>query len=247
MNILDKKNILITGCNRGIGLSTMRLCASFGANIWAHARTYNEDFEHSCSSIGKEFHVDIVPVYFDLADKEKMLEAVKLIRASKAPINGLISNAGITHNSFFQMTSKANLQENLDINFIGPYILTQYIIKLMMRNGGGSIVSIASSAAIDANMGRSAYGASKAAILTATKSLSREVGEYGVRANSLAPGITQTEMLESMSEDTIEETVNSTSLKRCGKPSEIASVAAFLISDMSSYITGQTFRVDGGM
>jgi 3-oxoacyl-[acyl-carrier protein] reductase len=247
MKILDKKNILITGCNRGIGMSTMRVCASFGANIWAHARTYNKDFEDFCASISKEFHVEVVPVYFDLANQEKMLEAVKLIRSSKVPINGLINNAGITHNSFFQMTSKANLQENLDINFIAPYILTQYIIKLMMRGGGGSIVSISSSAAIDANMGRSAYGASKAALLTATKSLSREVGEYGIRANILAPGITQTEMLESMSEDTIKKTFNSTSLKRCGSPSEIASVAAFLISDMSSYITGQTFRVDGGM
>ena len=118
MNILDKKNILITGCNRGIGLSTMRLCASFGANIWAHARTYNEDFEHSCSSIGKEFHVDIVPVYFDLADKEKMLEAVKLIRASKAPINGLISNAGITHNSFFQMTHEVLLANDLYLQYL---------------------------------------------------------------------------------------------------------------------------------
>ena len=140
-----------------------------------------------------------------------------------------------------------NLRENLEVNFIGPFILTQYITKLMVRNGGGSIVSIASSAAIDGNSGRSAYGASKAALLTATKALSREVGVSGIRSNTIAPGITETEMLSSMSAETIMETAESTALKRCGMPHEIASVAAFLISDMSSYITGQTLRVDGGM
>ena len=140
-----------------------------------------------------------------------------------------------------------DLREIIEVIFIGPYVLTQYISKLMIRNGEGSIVSIASSAAIDGNSGRSAYGASKAALLTATKALSREVGISGIRANTIAPGITETEMLMSMSEDTINETAESTCLNRCGSPHEIANVAAFLISDMSSYITGQTLRVDGGM
>lgn len=247
MKMLSGKNILITGCARGIGKSMLEVCAKHGANIWANARSPDDNFENYCSSISERYNVTLAPVYFDITNKEEIINIIKKIRASDMPINGLINNAGITYNSVFQMSSEMNLRENMEVNFIGPYILTQYIAKLMIRNGGGSIVSIASSAAIDGNAGRSAYGASKAALSTATKSLSREVGISGIRSNTIAPGITETEMLSSMSTETINETAESTALKRCGLPHEIASVAAFLISDMSSYITGQTLRVDGGM
>lgn len=247
MEMLSGKNILITGCARGIGKSMVEVCAKYGANIWANARSPNKNFDNYCKSISELYSVSVIPAYFDLTNKIEIVNSVKMIRASDIPINGLINNAGITYNSLFQMSSEMNLRENLDVNFIGPFILTQYIIKLMVRNGGGSIVSVASSAAIDGNSGRSAYGASKAALLTATKALSREVGVSGIRSNTIAPGITETDMLSSMSAETIMETAESTALKRCGMPDEIASVAAFLISDMSSYITGQTLRVDGGM
>lgn len=247
MKMLAGKNILITGCARGIGKSTLEVCAQYGSNIWANARNYTDGFENLCKALSKKYDVRITPIYFDLTEKNEIIDAVKKIRSSDMPINGLINNAGITYNSVFQMSSEKDLRENIEVNFIGPYVLTQYISKLMIRNGEGSIVSIASSAAIDGNSGRSAYGASKAALLTATKALSREVGISGIRANTIAPGITETEMLMSMSEDTINETAESTCLNRCGSPHEIANVAAFLISDMSSYITGQTLRVDGGM
>ena len=247
MGMLSGKNILITGCARGIGKSMVEVCAKHGANIWANARSPNENFDNYCKSISEQYGVSVIPAYFDLTSKTEIIDSVKMIRAADSPINGLINNAGITYNSLFQMSSEMNLRENLDVNFIGPFILTQYITKLMVRNGSGSIVSIASSAAIDGNSGRSAYGASKAALLTAMKALSREVGVSGIRSNTIAPGITETEMLSSMSAETIMETAESTALKRCGMPHEIASVAAFLISDMSSYITGQTLRVDGGM
>ena len=247
MGMLSEKNILITGCARGIGKSMVDVCAKHGANIWANARNPNENFDNYCKSIREQYGVSVIPAYFDLTSKTGIVDSVKMIRASDSPINGLINNAGITYNSLFQMSSEINLRENLEVNFIGPFILTQYITKLMVRNGGGSIVSIASSAAIDGNSGRSVYGASKAALLAATKALSREVGVFGIRSNTIAPGITETQMLSSMSAETIMETAESTALNRCGMPHEIASVAAFLISDMSSYITGQTLRVDGGM
>ena len=247
MKILKDKSVLITGSNRGIGKAMVEYCASQGANIWANARKFNENFENECALISDKFGIFVTPLYFDLEDKEAIMKAIKLIRGSKIGINGLINNAGITYNSLFQMSSEANIRENLNVNFIGPYILSQYISKLMVRNGGGSIVSISSTAAFDANSGRSAYGASKAALATATKALSRELGISGIRANIIAPGITMTEMISSMSDEVIEHTANSTALGRCGDPHEIASVAAYLLSDFSSYITGQTIRVDGGM
>jgi 3-oxoacyl-[acyl-carrier protein] reductase len=247
MNILTNKNILITGCNRGIGKSMLEVCSAQGANIWANSRKQSDDFEELCERYSKEYKVEITPIYFDLENKDEIMRAIKLIRTSNKAINGLINNAGIIHNSLFQMTAEANIRENLEVNFLGPYILTQYVSKLMVRNAGGSIVSIASSAAFDGNCGLSAYGASKAALSIATKSLSRELGNLNIRANIIAPGITETDMLSSMDAKVLKETTESTSLGRCGYPHEIASVAAYFISDLSSYITGQVLRVDGGI
>jgi 3-oxoacyl-[acyl-carrier protein] reductase len=247
MKILEDKNILITGSNRGIGNAALNLFAKHGANIWAHSRTQNKDFIQSCSEIAKKNSVKIFPIFFDLGDKDGIMSGVKEIRNSQYQINGLLNNAGISHNSLYQMTSKEELLTTMDINFFGPYLLTQYISKLMYRNKNGSIVSVSSSTALDGNIGRSAYGASKAALLTATKTLSRELGQSNIRANTIAPGLTKTDLVANLSKEVINETIDSTCLKRFALPSEIASVAAFLLSDMSSYITGQVIRVDGGM
>jgi 3-oxoacyl-[acyl-carrier protein] reductase len=247
MKLLTGKNILITGCARGIGRALLKACAENGANVWANARKESPDFEDMCRKVSEEYSVKVTPVYFDLKNKDEIVAAVKKIRSEKVTIDGLVNNAGITYNALFQMSSESELNENIKVNFTGPLILTQYICKLMVRQNSGSIVSITSSAAHDANSGRAIYGASKAALSCATKALSREVGYLNIRANNIAPGITATDMLESMTADVIDETASLTSLKRCGKPSEIANVAIFLLSDWSSYLTGQTIRVDGGM
>jgi 3-oxoacyl-[acyl-carrier protein] reductase len=247
MKLLTEKNILITGCARGIGRMILKACAENGANVWANARNKTSDFEEMCRKVSEEHSIKVTPVYFDLKCKDEIVAAVKKIRSEKVSIDGLVNNAGITYNALFQMSSERDLHENIDVNFVGPLILTQYICKLMARQNSGSIVSITSSAAHDANSGRAIYGASKAALSCATKALSREVGVLNIRANSIAPGITETEMLSTMSDEVISETASLTALKRCGKPSEIANVAVFLLSDWSSYITGQTIRVDGGM
>jgi 3-oxoacyl-[acyl-carrier protein] reductase len=146
------------------------------------------------------------------------------------------------------MTSREKLLELFEANFFSQYLFTQYIAKLMVRQKSGSIVNVASTAALDGNAGRSAYGASKAAVVCATKAMAAELAEHGIRANVLAPGITQTDMVaQSMTEQVIRETVEATCLRRMGQPLEIASAALFLASDLSSYVTGQVIRVDGGM
>jgi 3-oxoacyl-[acyl-carrier protein] reductase len=215
--------------------------------VWAHARTVTPSFQERCAALEAEHGVEIVPLGFDLTNRDEMKGAVKRIMAGPAKVNILVNNAGITLNALHQMTAEAALREQLEVNFIAPFMLTQAIVKLMLRNGGGSIVNIASSAAIDGNPGRAAYGASKAALATATRSLSREVGSQGIRANVIAPGITQTEMIGSMTDAVIAETVMGTDLRRMGLTRDIASVAVFLASDLSSYVTGQVLRVDGGM
>ncbi len=162
-------------------------------------------------------------------------------------MDGLVNNAGITYNALFQMSNMDEVRRQMEVNFFAPYQFTQYIVKLMVRNKKGSIVNIASSAGLDGNSGKSAYGASKAALITMTKSIAEELGAVGVRANCIAPGITDTEMLLTMPEYIVEDTKKSVDLQRVGKPADIADAAAFLISDLSSYITGQVLRVDGGM
>jgi 3-oxoacyl-[acyl-carrier protein] reductase len=117
----------------------------------------------------------------------------------------------------------------------------------MLKCNNGSIINISSSAALDGNAGRAVYGASKAALLCATKSLAAELGEKGIRANVIAPGITETDMLVSMTDEVIRDTVNNTDLKRSGLPKDIANAVLYLASDLSSYVTGQVLRVDGGM
>jgi 3-oxoacyl-[acyl-carrier protein] reductase len=169
------------------------------------------------------------------------------IRSEKRTIDALVNNAGITYNALFQMSTQENLRQQFEVNFFSMFIFTQYISKLMVREKKGSIINISSTAAFDGNQGKSVYGATKAAVVAMTKSISSELGEQGIRANCIAPGITETEMLSTMPEDVVQQAKETADLRRGGNPSEIATTAVFLASDKSSYITGQTIRVDGGL
>lgn len=245
--LLEGKNALITGCARGIGKAMLEAFAAQGGNVWAHARQQTPEFEQLCAVVASDFGVEVTPLCFDLTDKENMKDAVKLLMKSERKVNVLVNNAGITYNALHQMTSETALREQIEVNFIAPFLLSQQIVKLMLRGSGGSVINVVSSAALDGNAGRSAYGASKAALLCATRALSREVGRQGIRANAIAPGITETDMIGSMTEEVIAQTVSATDLRRMGLPTDIAGVAVYLASDLSSYVTGQVLRVDGGM
>lgn len=246
-SLLSGKTAVVTGCARGIGSAVLERFSEEGARVWAHARSITPEFEARCAALATKHGVEILPIGFDLTDRDALKNAVKRIMAGPGKVDVLVNNAGITLNALHQMTAEAALRQQLEVNFIAPFMLTQSIVKLMLRSGGGSIVNIASSAALDGNSGRAAYGASKAALATATRSLSREVGAQGIRANVIAPGITQTDMVGSMTEAVIAETVMGTDLRRIGLTRDIADVAVFLASDLSSYVTGQVLRVDGGM
>ncbi len=244
---LDGKNIIVTGTARGMGKQMVKLFAENGANVFAHARTETEEHKQFCEEIEKENGVQVIPVYFDMRDAEAMKNAVMAIRVTKLSIDGLVNNAGITYNSLFQMTNMDELRKQMEVNFFAPFLFTQYISKLMVRNKKGSIVSISSSAALDGNSGKSAYGASKAALLTMTTCISEELAASGIRANVICPGVTATEMLSTMPEYIIDIQKDATFLKKVGETTDIANVAMYLLSDYSRYVTGQVIRVDGGV
>ena len=245
--ILEGKNVIITGTARGMGRTMLDVFSANGASLWAHARTVTPEFLDTCRALSEQYGVEIRPLCFDLTDYDAMKDAVKEIMRSKISVDGLINNAGITNNTLFLMTSEAVVREQMEVNFFAPYFFTQCIAKLMLRNHRGSIVNISSSAGLDGNAGKSAYGASKSALIAMTRSIAEEMGKDGIRANCIAPGITETSMLSTMPDYVIEELKSTVDLRRIGQPEDIANVAAFLVSDLSSYVTGQVFRVDGGM
>ena len=246
--LLKNKTAVITGCNKGIGKKILNVFSENGADIFACIRNLDDDFKTHINELEKKYKNKIFPIKLDLNDRNSIKESANIILKSGKSIDILVNNAGAIYTALFQMTSRKKLEEIFEVNYFSQADFTQNIIKSMIKKKISSIVYISSSAAIDGNVGRSAYAASKAAINSHAKVLSKELGTYNIRVNVIAPGLTETEMMsENTPKNIIEETLMSTSLKRVGQPNEIANVALFLSSELSSYITGQTIRVDGGM
>ena len=246
--LLKNKTAVITGSNKGIGFEILKNFSENGANIYACTRTIDENFLSNLKAIEKKNNNTITPIKLDLSIEDNVKEAANEILNFDKPIDILVNNAGIINTSLFQMSSKKKLNEIFEINFFSQTIFTQFILKSMVRKKSGSIIYISSSASIDGNEGRSGYAASKAALNTQAKVLSRELGAMKIRVNIIAPGLTETDMmLNNTPKNIIEDTISKVSLKRVGKPEEIAMSALYLASDLSSYVTGQIIRVDGGM
>ena len=246
--LLKDKNSIITGCNRGIGKEIVRVFAENGSNIWACVRKENKTFTKYINYLEQKHSVRINPVYFDLTDEKQIKAGVQTIKEVKETIDILVNNAGVIFTALFQMTSMQKLKEMFEINYFSQMLLTQYISRIMMRQKSGSIVNISSSAAIEGNEGRTGYASAKAAMIASTKVLSKELAPYNIRVNAVVPGLTQTEMMASSTpEDALQETLNRICMKRVGQPEEIANSVLFLASNLSSYMTSQVLRVDGGM
>ena len=158
-----------------------------------------------------------------------------------------VTNAGVASGALFQMTPISELRKIFEINFFSQIAFSQGIAKIMIRNKSGSIINLSSTAAFIADPGTLAYGSSKSAFARATQSMANELGIFNIRVNAIAPGVTKTDMSEQMSHEAIEKLINSSALKRAAEPKDIANVALFLASELSSFITGQVIRADGGI
>ena len=246
--LLKNKTAVVTGCNKGIGKSIVEEFSKNGANIFACARSLNEKFIENIDDLKNKFKVEIFPIELDLNNENTIKNAAdKIIKNSKS-IDILVNNAGTIQTSLFQMTPSKDIRNVFEVNFFSQTKFTQLMIKPMIKNKSGSIVYISSSAADDGNIGRNAYASSKAAINAQAKVLSRELGMYKIRVNVISPGLTDTSMMSENTPQNVKENILSNiSLKRIGEPNEIANTALFLSTEMSSYITGQIIRVDGGM
>ena len=246
--LIQNKTAVITGCNRGIGKKILEVFSANGATIFACVRNVSEEFKTFANEMEKEFNNKIIPIQFDLNDEDQVKKAAINILSSNSPIDILVNNAATIYTALFQMTSIKKLKETFETDFFSQTLFTQYILKSMIKKKSGSILYISSSSALDGNEGRSAYSSAKAAIIAQAKALSREVGMYNIRVNAIAPGLTDTDMMkENTPKEIVNEVASRTSLRRIANPQEIANAALFLSSDLSSYITGQVIRVDGGM
>lgn len=245
--LLEGKNAVITGCNRGIGKAILEDFAKHGANIFAIARKKSEEFLKNIEELKTAYNVSITPVYMDLSKEDEVRAGAKEIIGAKVPIDILVNNAGISNplNSL-AMTKMDTIKEAFEINLFGPMLLTQLLARNMMRNKKGSIVFISSSAAYDGGANIE-YSASKAAIIGEVKRLALEYGPFNIRVNAVAPGLTSTDMGNSMNEEDEKIALSMNIMKRKGEPREIADTVTFLGSDMASFITTQVIRVDGGL
>ncbi len=246
MNLLQNKTALITGASRGIGRGIAIEFAKQGANI---AFTYNasvdaaNDLEKELESFGGKAK----GYQSNAADFDAAQELAKNVLDEFGSIDVLINNAGITKDNLLMRISEEDFDKVIEVNLKSVFNLTKAVIRPMMKQRAGSIINMSSVVGLKGNAGQANYAASKAGILGFTKSIALELGSRNIRCNAIAPGFIETEMTDKLDPKTVDEWRKAVPLKRGGTPKDIADACVFLASEMSSYITGQTLSVDGGM
>lgn len=240
------KVAFITGATRGIGKAIALELAKEGYNIALNYRTENEALENLKKEIS-EIGVECYPVQGDVSKAEDSERMTKEIIEHFEQIDVLVNNAGITKDNLILRMKEEEFTDVINVNLVGTFNITKNVIKYMTKKRYGKIINLSSVVGISGNAGQSNYAASKAGIIGFTKSIAKELASRNITANAVAPGFIQTDMTNVL-KDEIKEAIEGTiPLKRLGTAEDVAKVVKFLVSDESSYITGQVINVDGGM
>ena len=185
-------------------------------------------------------------VPFDLAEIEGIPDLVKKLRKEFGPIYGLVNNAGVSSDGVLALMSTRQIEQMVRLNTTSPMVLTKHVVGLMMSDGGGRIVNIASAAAITGYSGLAVYSATKASLLGFTRSLAREVGRMGVTVNAVAPGFFDSDMTRGLTEEQLQQITRRSALKRLVDIEDVVNAVEFLLGDRSKNITGTVLTVDAG-
>ena len=246
MKLLENKVALISGAARGIGKAVALKFASEGANIAFTDIREDENFNKTLSEL-QAFGIQAKGYVSNAASFEESHEVVKQIVADFGRIDVLVNNAGITRDGLLLRMSEEQWDAVITVNLKSAFNFSHAVVPVMMRQKGGSIINMSSVVGVGGNAGQCNYSASKAGMIGLAKSIAKEMGAKGIRANAIAPGFIITEMTGQLSEEVKENWLKTIPLRRGGTPEDIANVATFLASDLSSYVTGQVIQVDGGM
>lgn len=246
MGLLTGKVALVTGATRGIGRAIALRFAQEGADVAFTYRSQHEAAESLTSEI-QALGVRVKSYAADAADYAKAHEVVEDVKAEFGRIDILVNNAGITKDGLMMRMDEAQWDSVIDTNLKSAFNFIHACTPVMARQRGGSIISMSSVVGLSGNAGQCNYAASKAGLIGLTKSIAKEMGPRGVRANCIAPGFISTDMTGSLPEDMRKEWEKQIPLRRAGTPEDVAGVAVFLASDLAGYVTGQVVNCCGGM
>lgn len=246
MSLLQGKVIIVTGGSRGIGESIVRKMVENGASV---AFTYRSSSAAS-DAIVEELTANGATIKAYQSDAGSFASAGQLVKdvmADFGKIDVVVNNAGITQDNLLLRMSEDQWNSVIDVNLKSVFNLTKNVLRPMLKARKGSIINISSVVGVNGNAGQANYAASKAGIIGFSKSVAKELGSRNIRSNVIAPGFIQTDMTDVLNEKVKAGLMASIPLKRLGQGDEVANAVLFLASDLSSYVTGQTLSVCGGM
>ena len=246
MSLLEGKTALVTGASKGIGKSIAMKYAQEGANV---AFTYLSSVERGQALEAEltAFGVKAKGYRSDASDFTAAENLINDVVADFGALDIIVNNAGITKDNLLMRMTEEMWDTVINVNLKSCFNTVKAATRTMMKQRSGSIINITSVVGVKGNAGQANYSASKAGIIGFTKSVALELGSRGIRSNAVAPGFIETEMTDALDEKTVQSWRDGIPLKRGGSPDEVADLCVFLGSDKSSYITGQTIHVDGGM
>ena len=246
MGLLSGKSALITGAGRGIGRAMAERFAAEGATLFLAVRNIEQGMLLA-GELQAKHGIDCHALSCDVADADSVKTLFRELFSHSKTLDVLVNNAGVLDDALIGMVTPAQVERTFASNSFSVLYCSQYAARMMQRAGGGSIINLASIIGRVGNAGQAVYGGSKAAVIGITQSLAKELAPQQIRVNAIAPGFIDTDMAHSLPDDKFQQRLQSIAMGRIGSADEVAKVALFLASELSSYVTGQVIGVDGGM